>query len=230
MSLNLNPGYVASHWEAVEMGAERTGRTPNRADWRLVREVFVADTDEEAWRLSVDGMMGRMMGEYFLPLMGNFGFLDFFKHDTDVADSDVTPCVLREAQLAGGVARDGGGEDRGGLPQRQGLRRIAGVRLRLCGQLAGLAQFAAPAGRGGRAAGGASGPGAEGSRGIGYHVGNPGVRCAGEFPAHLTLRQAHNTRSWSAGCKEPFSWAITCTSRGVSRKSTSSRLLYAAAP
>ena len=35
--------------------------------------------------------MGRMMGEYFLPLMGNFGFLDFFKHDTDVADSDVTP-------------------------------------------------------------------------------------------------------------------------------------------
>ena len=91
MSLNLNPGYVASHWDAVEMGAERTGRTPNRADWRLVREVFVADTDEEAWRLSVDGMMGRMMGEYFLPLMGNFGFLDFFKHDTDVADSDVTP-------------------------------------------------------------------------------------------------------------------------------------------
>ena len=139
MSLNLNPGYVASHWDAVEMGAERTGRTPNRADWRLVREVFVADTDEEAWRLSVDGMMGRMMGEYFLPLMGNFGFLDFFKHDTDVADSDVTPCVLREAQLAGRIARDGGGEDRGSLSQRQGLRRIAGVRLRLCGQSAGLA-------------------------------------------------------------------------------------------
>jgi alkanesulfonate monooxygenase SsuD/methylene tetrahydromethanopterin reductase-like flavin-dependent oxidoreductase (luciferase family) len=91
LSLNLNPAYVASHWEAVETGAARSGRTPNRADWRLVREVFVADTDEEAWRLSVDGMMGRMMGEYFLPLMGNFGFLDFFKHDTDVADSDVTP-------------------------------------------------------------------------------------------------------------------------------------------
>ena len=35
-------------------------------------------------------MMGRMMDEYFLPLLGNFGFLDFLKHDPDVPDSDVT--------------------------------------------------------------------------------------------------------------------------------------------
>src|SRR6267154_1474505 len=61
MSLNLNPGYVASHWESVEEGARRTGRRPSRADWRLVREIFVADSDAEAWRLSVGGMMGRMM-------------------------------------------------------------------------------------------------------------------------------------------------------------------------
>jgi alkanesulfonate monooxygenase SsuD/methylene tetrahydromethanopterin reductase-like flavin-dependent oxidoreductase (luciferase family) len=91
LSLNLNPAYVASHWEAVEIGAARSGRTPNRADWRLVREVFVADTDEEAWRLSAGGMMGRMMREYFLPLLGNFGFLEYLKHDPEVADSDVTP-------------------------------------------------------------------------------------------------------------------------------------------
>ncbi len=90
LSLNLNPAYVASHWEAVEIGAQRAGRTPRRADWRLVREVFVAETDAEAWRLSVGGMMGRMMREYFLPLLGNFGFLDYLKHDPDVPDSDVT--------------------------------------------------------------------------------------------------------------------------------------------
>ena len=48
LSLNLNPAYVASHWDAVEEGAARTGRTPHRRDWRLVREVFVADTDAEA--------------------------------------------------------------------------------------------------------------------------------------------------------------------------------------
>ena len=91
MSLNLNPGYVASHWESVEEGARRTGRTPRRADWRLVREIFVAETDAEAWRLSVGGMMGRMMREYFLPLLTDVGVIQFLKHDPEVADSDVTP-------------------------------------------------------------------------------------------------------------------------------------------
>jgi alkanesulfonate monooxygenase SsuD/methylene tetrahydromethanopterin reductase-like flavin-dependent oxidoreductase (luciferase family) len=90
MSLNLNPGYVASHWDSVEAGARRAGRRPHRRDWRLVREVFVAETDEEAWRLSVGSMMGRMMGEYFLPLLANFGFKDYLKHSPEVPDSDVT--------------------------------------------------------------------------------------------------------------------------------------------
>ncbi len=91
MSLNLNPTYVASHWASVEEGARRTGRTPQRAQWRLVREIFVADTDAEAWRLSVGNMMGRMMREYFLPLLTDVGVIEFLKHDPDVADSDVTP-------------------------------------------------------------------------------------------------------------------------------------------
>jgi alkanesulfonate monooxygenase SsuD/methylene tetrahydromethanopterin reductase-like flavin-dependent oxidoreductase (luciferase family) len=91
MSLNLNPAYVGSHWAAVEEGAARTGRTPARGEWRMVREIFVAQTDAEAMRRSVGGMMGRMMREYFLPLLGSFGFLDYLKHDPAVADSDVTP-------------------------------------------------------------------------------------------------------------------------------------------
>jgi len=36
----------------VLAGAAKTGRKPSRQDWRLVREVCVADTDEEAWKLS----------------------------------------------------------------------------------------------------------------------------------------------------------------------------------
>jgi alkanesulfonate monooxygenase SsuD/methylene tetrahydromethanopterin reductase-like flavin-dependent oxidoreductase (luciferase family) len=91
MSLNLNPAYVASHWDSVEAGARRSGRQPSRREWRIVREIFVADTDDEAWRLSVGGMMGRMYGQYFLPLLGAFGFKEFLKHRPDVADTDVTP-------------------------------------------------------------------------------------------------------------------------------------------
>ncbi|HKY89455.1 MAG TPA: LLM class flavin-dependent oxidoreductase [Nevskiaceae bacterium] len=90
MSLNLNPGYVASHWDSVLAGAQRTGRTPHRGDWRLVREVLVAPTDAEAERLALSGPMARMMREYFLPLLSNFGFQAYFKHDASVPDSDVT--------------------------------------------------------------------------------------------------------------------------------------------
>jgi alkanesulfonate monooxygenase SsuD/methylene tetrahydromethanopterin reductase-like flavin-dependent oxidoreductase (luciferase family) len=91
MSLNFNPSYVASHWESVEAGAERGGRKASRRDWRMVREVFVADSDAEAWRHSVGGMMERMYREYYLRLLGNFGFLEFLKHAPDVPDGDVTP-------------------------------------------------------------------------------------------------------------------------------------------
>jgi len=96
MSLNLNPGYVKSHWDSVEEGARRSGKTPRRSDWRLVREVFVAETDEEAWKLSVEGMMGRQMSEYFLKLLGSFGFTEYLKHDPDVPDSDVTPAYCAQ--------------------------------------------------------------------------------------------------------------------------------------
>jgi len=91
LSLNLNAGHLVTHWAAVEEGARRTGKTPKRSDWRVFREVFVAETDQQAWDLSVGGMMGRMMREYFLPLLGQFGYLKYLKHDESVPDSDVTP-------------------------------------------------------------------------------------------------------------------------------------------
>jgi alkanesulfonate monooxygenase SsuD/methylene tetrahydromethanopterin reductase-like flavin-dependent oxidoreductase (luciferase family) len=95
LSLNISPSYVSTHWGAVVEGAERAGRpAPSRADWRLVREVFVADTDEEARRGALDGMLARCYREYLLPLFGNFGFTPLFKHSEDVPDSDVTPEYL----------------------------------------------------------------------------------------------------------------------------------------
>ena len=145
MSLNLNPAYVASHWDSVEAGRRVSGRTPWRGDWRLVREVFVAETDEAAGSLSVESMMGRMMREYFLPLLSNFGFLEYLKHDPDVADSDVDAGVLRPAQLAHRLAGDGGREAGAGLRRLRRLRPDPGLRLRLLREAGAVAGVAGPA-------------------------------------------------------------------------------------
>ena len=151
MSLNLNPGYVSSHWEAVEEGAARSKRTPKRSDWRMVREVFVADTDAEALRLSAGGMMGRMMTEYFLPLLAAFGFTEYLKHDPSVPDSDVTPGVLRQAQLAHRLARHRVRQAQPPLRGSRRLRHAARVLLRLQREPQGLAPLDGAARQGGHA-------------------------------------------------------------------------------
>ena len=96
LSLNMSPTYVATHWDAVLEGARRSGRRPSRQDWRIVREIFVADTDEEAHRNCVGSMMGRMMREYLLPLMADFQFTKYLKHDPSVSDDAVTPEYLAD--------------------------------------------------------------------------------------------------------------------------------------
>jgi alkanesulfonate monooxygenase SsuD/methylene tetrahydromethanopterin reductase-like flavin-dependent oxidoreductase (luciferase family) len=104
LSLNLSSTVSRTHWAAIEEGAARSGRTPRRADWRIEREVFVADTDAEAERWCLQGNMGRMMREYFLPLFDSFQMLDVWKDDPSVADSDVTPeWLVHHGWLVGSV-------------------------------------------------------------------------------------------------------------------------------
>ena len=109
----------------------KAGRTPTARDWRMVREVFVADTDEEAWRLSVGLHMGRMMREYFLPLLAEFGFLRVPQARPERGRHRRDPGVLRQAQLADRLARDRRREDRADLRRGRRLRPAAGVLLRL---------------------------------------------------------------------------------------------------
>ena len=155
MSLNLNPAYVGSHWESVEIGAAKTGRKPKRSDWRLVREVFIADTDEEAWRLSAGDMMGRMMANISaaarpfrlqgLP-QGRARRRRLGRHRR----------ILRPQQLDRRLACDGHREDRENLSRGRRLRHAAGVRLRLQAQAGSVAPFAAPVEAGSDAAAEAS--------------------------------------------------------------------------
>jgi alkanesulfonate monooxygenase SsuD/methylene tetrahydromethanopterin reductase-like flavin-dependent oxidoreductase (luciferase family) len=93
MSLGLGPAYLASHWESVLEGAARGNRTaPSRSVWRLVRDVWVAETDEEAFKAAREGMLFRAWNEYLYPLF-NYGpvpLLAGMKHDENMPTEDIT--------------------------------------------------------------------------------------------------------------------------------------------
>lgn len=89
LTLAFNPDYVRSHWEAVEEGAKKSGKTPSRKDWRICRDVYVADTDEEAREAALNGMTGRVWRDYLFPLFQEFDLVPIFKHDPEVPDEAV---------------------------------------------------------------------------------------------------------------------------------------------
>ena len=96
LSISLNPRHTASHWASVEEGAARSGRKPDRREWRLTREVYIADTDEQARTLAREGAMGRCWREYLLPFYLGNGMGEHFKNDPSEPDSQVTVDYLIE--------------------------------------------------------------------------------------------------------------------------------------
>lgn len=91
VSLSIDPdaANTARHWESVQEGAARSGRTPDRRDWRIVRDVYVAPTDEEALALATGGMMGRTWREFLLPIYKGLGFGAHLKCDPSSSDDEV---------------------------------------------------------------------------------------------------------------------------------------------
>lgn len=99
MSLGLNAAYVSTHWDAVEEGARMANRVPpSRNQWRIVRDVWIADTDSEAREQALNGMLGRCYQEYLLPLFsfGAYPFTTYMKHDDSVPDDAVTAEYLAD--------------------------------------------------------------------------------------------------------------------------------------
>ena len=90
LSMAFNVDNIRSQGEAFAEGAKSAGRTSSRSDWSIVRDVYVADTDEEARELAVNGMTGRVYRDYLLKLFRDLNFLGNIKHDPQVPDEDVT--------------------------------------------------------------------------------------------------------------------------------------------
>ena len=91
MSINFVPArLLRTHWEAVEAGAQRTGRSADRATWRVARDVYVAETRERARREALEGTLARDWRRYFLPFLRKVKMLDLVKVDPAMPDSEVS--------------------------------------------------------------------------------------------------------------------------------------------
>jgi len=91
MSINFVPNRILkSHWDAVENGARKTGRSPDRSQWRIAREVFVAESSKAARKEAIEGTMGRDFRDYFFRSLTHYKLMDYFKADQNMPDSDVT--------------------------------------------------------------------------------------------------------------------------------------------
>ena len=123
MSINIvPPSVVGTHWEAVERGAEKTGRVPDRSTWRIAREVYVAETTEQARREVMEGTLARDFGQYFMRMLPYTKRLDLLKDDPDMPDSDVTLDYVLDNIWIVGSPDPRGRTDRGPLPHRRRLR------------------------------------------------------------------------------------------------------------
>ena len=91
VSLSVSPDarVTAQHWEAVSEGAARTGRTAQRADWRIIRDTYVASTDAEARHRAKNGSMGRCWQEFLLPLYQRLGLGPMLKLDPSMAEEAI---------------------------------------------------------------------------------------------------------------------------------------------
>ena len=105
LTLGLGAPYLASQWEVMEEGAAEAGRPPpSRSDWRIVRDVWIAETDAEARKQAREGMLWRAWEQYLYPFWssGPHAIVKSMKHDESVPDDDVTlDYILDHSWLVG---------------------------------------------------------------------------------------------------------------------------------
>ena len=91
VSLSISPdaSVTARHWDAVVEGAQRSGRVPDRETWRIIRDVYVAPTDDEARDLAIGGIMGRSWREFLLPIYLGLGLGPMLKREPSIPDEAI---------------------------------------------------------------------------------------------------------------------------------------------
>ena len=97
MSINYLPvRNLRLHWETVAAAATEAGRTPDRREWRIAREIYVAETDEKAREEVLNGPMRRAFEHYMRNVLASFGSLGLYKVDPEMPDEGITAEYLSE--------------------------------------------------------------------------------------------------------------------------------------
>ena len=98
MSINfVTRDVLRTHWNSVEEGALGSGKTPDKSLWRVARDIYVAETTEEARRDVTEGTLSRDFTDYFFKMVPKIrGNLDIFKTDKAMSDAEVTPDYMMD--------------------------------------------------------------------------------------------------------------------------------------
>jgi alkanesulfonate monooxygenase SsuD/methylene tetrahydromethanopterin reductase-like flavin-dependent oxidoreductase (luciferase family) len=96
LSIYAGDAHIQNHWGVYSEAMVRTGRTPDRADHHIVRDVLVAETDAEAKKLAIEGGLGKAWGEYLLPIYKRFGIIDGLVKHPGMSHDDIDLNYLAE--------------------------------------------------------------------------------------------------------------------------------------
>jgi alkanesulfonate monooxygenase SsuD/methylene tetrahydromethanopterin reductase-like flavin-dependent oxidoreductase (luciferase family) len=94
ISQQVRVGILRAHWETYSAAAYGAGHSPQRADWRVCRDVFVADTDEAAFEAVVNGAIGRTWRELTIPQFKILGLTNALADE--IPEDEVTVEYLAE--------------------------------------------------------------------------------------------------------------------------------------
>ena len=88
--------FLRSHFATYREKMAEMGRSTDRSVHRVVRDVIVADTDEDARKLAIHGGIGRAWKEYIKPTYERFGVLKGLLHDPSMDPAAVDAEYLAE--------------------------------------------------------------------------------------------------------------------------------------
>lgn len=92
ISANFNPvAHTRTHWESYCEGAERAGRRPDRALWRVARSILVTEGDQQAADYLADPKSSVCAYYHYLRTqLGRAGMVRIFKEDAAMPDEECT--------------------------------------------------------------------------------------------------------------------------------------------